>query len=155
MNPPNQTDLVARAEKLATDHHRGQTDKADQPYIDHPRRVAQRVSGFGPEFEAAAWLHDVVEDTTVTMDDLRRQFPDAVVEAVAALTKEKGSSDHAAAVARACADPIAKVVKAADVADNSDPARLALVAEPKRSELTDKYRRARQLLDEQGAPRFD
>ena len=131
--------LVARAEAFAFAAHAGQLDKAGADYIDHPRRVAERVikEGYGAEFVAAAWLHDVVEDhrPRIDFDLLRRAgFPPSVVEAVDALSKRVGpvageKEDHAVAVERACQNPIALVVKAADVADNSDPGRLAKLAE--------------------------
>lgn len=155
-------DLVAEARKLATDAHADQLDKAGKPYIDHPRRVAERAASFGPEFAAVAWLHDVIEDTRdleppkrITAEDLRAaDFPEAVVEGVVAMTKELGE-EHPAAVARACHNDLARVVKAADVADNADPARLALIKDAaKRTKLTDRYALAREVLDQYDAPKF-
>lgn len=140
------------AEQFARTAHREQLDKASRPYIEHLRRVAERVRGFGPHALAVAWLHDVIEDCDVTAEDLQKQgFPMAVVDAVQALTKRSGES-HEDAVRRACADPIAKVVKAADVADNSDPARLALLDPELAERLSKKYARASALLEQLGAP---
>lgn len=63
--------LEATAKLVATMAHAGQIDKAREPYINHPARVADRLE-YGRFFDrAVAWLHDVVEDTTVTLDDLR------------------------------------------------------------------------------------
>ena len=56
------SDLVIKAKDIATQAHEGTTDKAGAPYITHPARVARRVASHGDEFEAAAWLHDVLED---------------------------------------------------------------------------------------------
>jgi len=145
------TDLVTTARQIATDAHRGQVDKAGAPYIGHPARVAGHAAAAGGDERvvAAAWLHDVVEDTDVTPNDLRAAgIPDDVVAAVVALSKVPGQSveDYFAAVNR---DPIAIAVKAADLADNTDPARLALLDEGTRQRLVAKYARAHSLL---GAP---
>jgi hypothetical protein len=145
-------ELVTAAEQLARTAHRGQVDKAGADYIEHPRRVAHRVRAFGSDAQAVAWLHDVVEDCGVTTSDLREAgFPAVIVEAVDALTKRPGE-DHAAAVRRACENRIAKLVKAADVADNSDPLRLALLDEESAGRLRDKYDAAQAVLDAAGAP---
>lgn len=79
--------LTTEAEALARAAHEGQVDKAGQPYATHPERVAARVAG-DDELVAIAWLHDVVEDTGITLDELRgKGFPESVVTAVDALTK--------------------------------------------------------------------
>lgn len=145
-------DLATRAEALARRSHDGQFDKAGLPYIDHSRRVAEKVSSRGAETLAAAWLHDVLEDCGVSAADLRKEgFPEPVVAAIVALTKHEGE-DHEDAVRRACANPIALVVKAADVSDNADPARLALLDPAKAKELKGKYSKARVILDTFDAP---
>lgn len=74
------TALIDRAHSMATAAHEGQTDKAGAPYIDHPRRVAIRVHQYAPEehseaAQAVAWLHDVVEDSSITLQDLAQEFP--------------------------------------------------------------------------------
>jgi len=108
--------------KLAVDAHSGQLDKAGQPYILHPLRVMSQVSELNERI--AAVLHDVVEDTEVTLEDLRSQgFPSEVVEAIDALTKRPGEKRMQAA-RRAGAHPIARMVKIADVMDNLDSSRL-------------------------------
>lgn len=72
---------VELARQIATTAHAGQTDKAGRPYIDHPRRVASRLVDL--QEQAAAWLHDVIEDTGVTaVDLLKAGIDDAVVQAV-------------------------------------------------------------------------
>jgi len=76
---------------LAANTHAGQVDKAGQPYILHPLRVMLQVSE--PHERMAAALHDVVEDTDVSLESLRKQgFPEEVVEAVDALTKRDGET---------------------------------------------------------------
>lgn len=80
------TDLVIRASVFARRAHEGQTRKyGGDPYIAHPARVAGETAllpGATEETVAAAWLHDVVEDTAVTLDDIRREFGDRVAELV-------------------------------------------------------------------------
>lgn len=141
-------DLIVTARAIATAAHDGQTDKAGEDYITHPARVAARVEAAGGDAEAiaAAWLHDVLEDSPTTTDQLTRAgIPAAVVTAVDALTRRRGES-HEQAVLRAAADPIARLVKRADVADNADPTRLARLDHPTRERLTRKYAHAAALL---------
>lgn len=113
---------LERAIEISAAAHAGQVDKAGQPYILHPLRVMLRVS---TEHERmAAVLHDVVEDTAVTIEQLREEgFPEPVVRAVDALTKRPGESRLEAA-ARAAADPVARPVKLADNAENMDMSRI-------------------------------
>lgn len=146
--------LAWKAQGLATEWHEGQVDKAGRPYITHPARVAARAALHGPDAEAAAWLHDVVEDCGVSAADLTANgFPQRIVEAVLALTKRPGEQ-HEAAVRRACDDPVARIVKAADVADNADSERLVRLDPALRERLGAKYAHARAVLDEHDAPRF-
>lgn len=113
---------IERAIEIATSAHAGQRDKAGQPYIFHPLRVMFRVDGNYEQM--AAVLHDVVEDTSITIDDLAREgFPPEVLRAVAALTKLPGETRLEAA-ARAAADPVARKVKLADNAENMDLSRI-------------------------------
>lgn len=134
-------DLAARAETLARAAHAGQVDKAGAPYAAHPARVAAAVAG-DPLAEATAWLHDVVEDTSMTLADLRDVgFPEPVLAAVDALTR-RADEERDAYYARVAADPLALRVKRADIADNSGPERLAKLPEATRIRLQDKYAHA-------------
>lgn len=136
--------FAERAERTARAAHEGQVDKAGRPYIEHPGRVAASVRG-DDRLEAIAWLHDVVEDTGVTIDDLRAEFPDEVITAVDVLTRRTGQSpDEYYALVRA--NPLARLVKLADMADNSDPARLAHLDEATRARLEQKYAHRRHAL---------
>lgn len=118
---------------LAVAAHRGQRDKSGAPYVLHPLRMMLRVET--EEERMAAVLHDVVEDTPHTFDDLRAQgFPESVVAAVEHLTKREGES-YDEFVARAAANPIAARVKLADLEDNMDVRRLASVSEKDRARL--------------------
>ncbi len=136
--------IAEQAEALARAAHRGQVDKAGRPYAEHPARVAARVRGDGAR-EAAAWLHDVVEDTAVTLVELAERFPAEVVAAVDALTKRAGEPAEVY-YERVAADPIARQVKLADLADNSDPARLAQLETSTRERLAAKYAAGRARL---------
>lgn len=138
-------ELVATAERIATEAHDGDVDEAGEPYIGHPRRVAGRVCE--PRLRAAALLHDVIEDTRWTAGDLRREgIPDDVIEIVGALTK-RGDEAYGDAVRRAASHPEARQVKIADVADNSDPDRLALLDPEQAKRFRVKYALARRILD--------
>lgn len=108
--------------EIAAIAHAGQVDKTGQPYVLHPIRLMLSLSD--PMQRMAAMLHDVVEDTPVSLGDLRSHgFPEAVVAAVDALTKRHGETRLQAA-ARAAANPVARAVKLADVADNMDLSRI-------------------------------
>jgi (p)ppGpp synthase/HD superfamily hydrolase len=112
-----------RALQIAAAAHVGQLDKAGQPYILHPLRVMLRVQG---EHERiAAVLHDVIEDSAVTLAQLVAEgFPPVVIDAVQALTKLPGESRREAA-ARAAGNTIALTVKLADNSENMDISRIA------------------------------
>jgi (p)ppGpp synthase/HD superfamily hydrolase len=140
-------ETVAAARAIAYVAHRGQVDKAGAAYIDHPRRVAERLTD--PAQVAAAWLHDVIEDCDVSADDLGAAgIPDEVVEAVVLLTRtpDVPGQDYYAAIRE---NPIAGAVKLADIADNTDEQRLARLPEETQARLRSKYAAARQAL---GAP---
>ena len=146
--PTGGSTLPELASEIARAAHGDQRDKAGRAYIDHPRRVAARLAGQGesPETVAAGWLHDVLEDTAVSADDLLAAgVPAEVVAAVESVTHHDGESqaDYAERV-RAC--PMGLKVKLADLADNSDPARLALLDDQTRQRLTAKYERMSRLL---------
>ena len=113
---------LERAIEIAAAAHAGQVDKADQPYILHPIKVMLRVNS--EQERIAAVLHDVVEDTNVSIEQLAEEgFSQAVLTAVEALTKRPGETRMAAA-RRAVKNPIARVVKLADNAENMDLSRI-------------------------------
>lgn len=114
---------LERAIAIAAEAHAGQVDKGGEPYILHPLRVMLRMTSSTERM--AAVLHDVVEDTSVTLDFLRAEgFPLEVLSAVDALTKRRGESRIDAAH-RAKQDPVARLVKLADNAENMDLSRIA------------------------------
>ncbi|MBR4986905.1 MAG: bifunctional (p)ppGpp synthetase/guanosine-3',5'-bis(diphosphate) 3'-pyrophosphohydrolase [Proteobacteria bacterium] len=114
-------DVVARALRVAEECHRGQTDKAGMPYIEHPKRVAARC--VTAEEKAVALLHDTMEDCGMTADRLRELgFDDAIIEGVQSVTK-KPHEDYFDFVRRACDNRIGRVVKMHDLEDNMDVMR--------------------------------
>jgi GTP diphosphokinase / guanosine-3',5'-bis(diphosphate) 3'-diphosphatase len=134
---------LERAIEIAAAAHAGQQDKAGQPYILHPLKVMMRMHE-APE-RIVAVLHDVVEDTAVTLEQLAAEgFGHAVVAAVEALTKRPGESRIDAA-RRAAANPLALRVKLADNAENMDPTRIAQPG-PRDLERLEEYRKVRAVL---------
>jgi len=124
--------LIAKARRFATRAH---ADKKQfrkytgQPYIVHPAAVANLVQSVPHTEEqvAAAWLHDTVEDTDVTLDDIREYFGDKVAELVEMLTDTSKPEDGTRAVRKqidlehtAKASPEAKTIKLADLIDNTE-----------------------------------
>lgn len=120
LSPPvaSAPDWVALAARIATEAHAGQVRRDGiTPYVKHPESVAARVAG-DPRAEAVAWLHDVLEDTSWTASDLRREgLPPEVVDAVVLLTKADGG-DYGAYLHRVRANPLACRVKIADMLAN-------------------------------------
>lgn len=107
---------------LATSAHQGQTDKAGAPYILHPLRVMQRMNS--EEAKMVAVLHDVVEDTSVTLEELRAlNFSETVVAAVDSLTR-RAEESYETFIERVKLNPLARKVKLADLEDNMDLQRL-------------------------------
>ncbi|WP_394253612.1 phosphohydrolase [Arthrobacter pityocampae] len=144
-------DLATTANIVATSAHDGQTDKAGTPYITHPARVAAAARHAAPahlaeQSEAVGWLHDVAEDTSVTIGQLRDQgFPEPVLAGVDAMTKRPGEPVEEY-FARIRANDLARIVKNADLDDNTNPERLDKLDAGTRDRLTTKYQRARALL---------
>ena len=134
---------LERAIEIAAAAHAGQVDKAGQPYILHPLRVMLRVAGAHERMVAV--LHDVLEDTHVTLEQLVEEgFPGEVILAVQALTKHPGETRLQAA-ARAAAHPVARAVKLADNAENMDLSRIAQPTEKDYARLRE-YEQVRALL---------
>ncbi|GKQ33983.1 HD domain-containing protein [Streptomyces sp. A012304] len=139
---------LAEIEALARAAHAGQTDKAGRPYAEHLQAVAEgvRARGGDPDQIAAAWLHDAVEDDALSETWLREaDVSDRTRAIVLAVTKRAGEAPEAYA-GRILATPGALLVKEADMAHNANPARLAVLDEPTRTRLTEKYARMRALL---------
>ena len=134
------------AVRIATEAHKDQTDKSGRPYIGHPMRVMAKVEG--QHAKMAAVLHDVIEDTPVTADDLRAAgCPENVVSTVIALSKVKGEP-MPGYLRRVAQDPVAVTVKRADIADNSDPVRMSRLEPEVQTRLRAKYAEALRILGE-------
>jgi (p)ppGpp synthase/HD superfamily hydrolase len=134
---------------LAAQAHEGQVDKAGAPYILHPLRMMLSVDT--PEARVAAVLHDVVEDTPVSLEELRAEgFSEAVIGAVEALTKRpEEEDDYDAFIRRVAPNPLARQVKLADLRDNCDVSRIAQPSQ-KDWRRIEKYKRAIQYLETHG-----
>jgi (p)ppGpp synthase/HD superfamily hydrolase len=135
--------LLERAIEIALRAHAGQKGKDGSPYILHPLRVMTRMGT--DEERMAAVLHDVVEDSEVTFEDLRKAgFPEEVLTTVKLLTHEEGVS-YEDYVQRLKPHSMARRIKLADLEDNSDIRRLSGIEERDIERLR-KYHRAWQIL---------
>jgi (p)ppGpp synthase/HD superfamily hydrolase len=108
---------IEKALQIAANAHEGQKDKEGLPYILHPLRVMMSVEG--AEAQIVALLHDVIEDTPVTADDLRQAgFSEKIIDALLCVTHRKDEA-YADSVVRCRGNEIARRVKLADLTDNS------------------------------------
>ncbi len=115
-------DQITIALDIATRAHAEQTDKAGRPYIDHPLAVAQNFTD--ATRYAVALLHDVIEDTDITLHDLEKQgISSTIIEAISAITKRSGE-DYDDYLGRVKANIVARDVKLADLRHNMDLSRL-------------------------------
>ena len=139
------TPMTKKALKLCFAAHRDQTDKSGMPYVFHPFHLAEQMTD---EYTTTvALLHDVVEDTGLTFDDLAAEgFPEEVISALKLLTHDV-KVEYMDYVARIKDNPIAKAVKLADLKHNSDTSRLDSVDE-KALKRVAKYAEAMRLLTE-------
>ena len=128
------TALTVRAMRVAYAAHHGQVDKSGVPYVFHPYHLAESMPDEASV--CVALLHDVVEDTRVTIGDLERDFPREVTEAVRLLTHEPGM-DYFDYVRAIRANPLAVLVKLADIEHNADQSRLDAVEDLDASEASD------------------
>ena len=135
---------LERAIEIAALAHSGQTDKANEPYILHPLKVMFRVSS--NDERIAAVLHDVVEDSDWTLNDLREEkFSSEVVAAIDALTKRPGET-RVEAARRASQNAIARIVKLADNAENMDLSRIPQPTEKDYARMKE-YEAVRTILE--------
>ena len=137
------TQLTKVAMRVAYEAHHGQVDKAGVPYIFHPVHLAEQMTD---EYTTiTALLHDVMEDTSITVDYLAEQgFPDEVLEALLLLTHDQ-SVTYTDYILALKGNDIAKAVKNADLRHNSDVTRLCVVSEQARARA-EKYAQALALL---------
>lgn len=139
-------ELVTLARRLATELHQDSKPYGNQPYIVHPEAVAKILEPYGPEYVAAGWLHDTVEDTKATIDSLRSEgIPETVLTTVDAVTR-RPEETYFDFVRRAAQHDRGRIVKLADNFHNASTLnqvedRLWAAGRSKR------YRRARQILE--------
>ena len=139
------TELTNKALRFAYNAHHGQLDYNGIPYIFHPIHLAEQMDD---EISCCvALLHDVVEDTTVTMEELAAEFPPEVVDAVKLLTHDS-DTDYFEYVRAVRQNPIAKKVKLADLAHNSDQTRCvgSDLTEAQLNYWKEKYQKAKAIL---------
>ena len=144
------TELTNKALRFAYNAHQGQLDYNGIPYIFHPLHLAEQMDD---EISCcAALLHDVVEDTAVTLAELAQEFPPEVVEVVSLLTHEdsaeSSNEDYFSYLIPIKAHPVARKVKLADIAHNSDQSRCAGsdLSEEQLAYWRQKYQKARDIL---------
>ena len=138
------TDLVERAQEIAIKAHEGQTRWDGSPYITHPASVVKRLIdsyGLGADtLLILGWLHDVVEDTSVTLHSLSKEFDDFTIRILSLLTHQKEDS-YARYISKVKSSQYATLVKIADLEDN-----LATLKLPKDRQRIDKYELAKLYL---------
>ncbi len=139
------TPLTKKAMKLCFEAHKDQKDRTGLPYVFHPFHLAEQMKD---EYStAAALLHDVVEDTDTTFEDLQKEgIPEKVIEALRLLTHSP-EVPYMEYVAKTASDPIAAAVKLADLNHNSDMSRLDNITD-KDIQRHKKYLDAVSLLNE-------
>lgn len=143
------TPLTKKAMKIAYDAHHGQQDAGGVPYVLHAAHVAEQMKE--EITTCAALLHDVVEDTELTLEQLEQEFPPEVTKLVALLTHDP-REDYFEYIRRIKGNHAAKQIKLADLKHNSDESRLsgfALVTEAKQKAWRKKYKKAREILMEE------
>lgn len=141
------TELTNKAMKIAYAAHHGQTDYNGIPYIFHPIHLAEQMDD---EISCcAALLHDVVEDTSVTMDELAQEFPEEVIAVLTLLTHTK-DVPYFDYVRNIKTNPIAVKIKLADIAHNCDQTRCigSGLTQAQLAYWRDKYEKARAILME-------
>ena len=137
------TERTKKALKLCFEAHKDQVDQSGMPYVFHPFHLAEQMTD--EDTTVVALLHDVVEDTDYTLDDLKNMgFSQQVVDAIALMTHEEGVP-YLEYVAKIKTNPIAKAVKLADIDHNSDSSRLD-EDDPRIPYWQEKYRRAKETL---------
>ncbi len=139
------TKQTKKALKLCFNAHKDQKDKSGMPYVFHPFHLAEQMTD--ETTTVVALLHDVVEDSEYTLADLKKEgFTKEVLDAVKLLTHAKGEN-YLDYVARIKQNPIARAVKLADLAHNTDTTRLDAI-DDKMLERYEEYRKAIKLLNE-------
>lgn len=128
--------------EFASEKHKGQVDRAGQPYIGHPKAVSKMVKG--EDEKIVALLHDTVEDTDATIEEIRSKFGDRIADAVNFLTHRPGVPymDYVKGIK---GNALARKVKLADLTHNMDLSRLPEVTDEDLKRI-DKYKEAYDFL---------
>ena len=134
---------LAKAKRLAEFHLSGCVDKADKPKFGHAKRVADRCTRTIDR--TVAYLHDLLEDTKYSEEQLKDDFPAKIATAVIAMTRTNKSEDYLAYIRRLAMNPLARRIKLKDLADNLDPKR-PMKNKAEQEELRARYREARAYL---------
>ncbi|MBR1593112.1 MAG: HD domain-containing protein [Ruminococcus sp.] len=142
------TELTVKAMHTAYNAHSGQTDKNGVPYIFHPFHLAEQMD---TENEiCTALLHDVAEDTDISLSQLAEIFPEEVINALELLTHDE-NTDYFEYVRNIRSNPTAKKVKLADLRHNSDLSRMTasgIVPSERDIKRREKYLKAIEILNE-------
>ena len=139
------TPLTKKALRLCFDAHKEQVDKSGMPYVFHPFHLAEQMTT--EETTVVALLHDLVEDTEYTVEDLTNMgFGKTITDAIALLT-HTDNTDYMDYIRTIKENPVAKAVKLADLRHNSDWSRLDFIDE-KALKRKEKYEKAIALLEE-------
>lgn len=139
------TPLTKKALRLCFDCHRDQVDKTGLPYVFHPFHLAEQMTD--EISTVCALLHDVVEDTELTFDDLEKMgFPNEVTDVLRLLTHAE-DVPYFDYVEKISHNPVARQVKLADLAHNSDLSRMdASEIDEWTIKRTEKYKKAIEML---------
>ena len=138
------TELTKKALKICFEAHKEQVDKSGMPYVFHPFHLAQQMDD---EYSTVvALLHDVVEDSEITLDELAKEFPSEIIEAIALMTHDS-SVEYFDYIKEIKQNALARKVKLADLKHNSDKSRLDVVTE-KDEVRYQKYLKATEILME-------
>lgn len=140
------TPLTKKAMETAYEAHHGQKDAGGVPYVFHAIHLAEQMEE--EITTCAALLHDVVEDTDITLELLQQEFPKEVTDLVALLTHDP-KEDYFDYIRKIQKNHDATIIKLADLAHNSDESRLAgscSITEEKKAAWRRKYAKAKKIL---------
>ena len=132
-------EMIAAARMIAKLAHRGQMDKAGNDYFSHPEAVAAMLDQ--PQEKVVGYLHDTVEDTEVTVEEIREIFGNRIADAVALMTHEE-SVPYMDYVKEIGKDPLARKVKLADLTHNMDIRRIKNPGQKDYDRIERKYKPA-------------
>ncbi len=141
----NRKNMFEKSVEIATKAHAGQVDKAGAEYIQHPIRLAEKVESL--EEKTVAMLHDVVEDSDYSFEDLKKEgFSQEIIDAVECLTKREGE-EYFSFIKRVKRNHLATAVKIADLKDNSN---LERIPNPTQVDIdrVEKYKKALVYLED-------